>query len=199
MISVMVPGPAEPSAVPDADLREHDRDVLAFLSQDPSSHVAFQGLRRRLGLHPEQLSRALHRLAEDGYVARTDLGYRATPKALALFGPTALARTRPSFPVLLTYLPADVELTTFVDAVRGTWVGPLRWYGFAHDEDEVRLSWTTEDDGVRLEVRLHAGALAIVAYVDAANRLDEAARLGYLLFQSLARTMSRDAYGAVSG
>ncbi len=69
----MVPTSADPSAR-DAidDLREHDREVLEFLSKEPASQVAFQGLRRRLGIHPEQLSRALHRLADDELVERTD-------------------------------------------------------------------------------------------------------------------------------
>ena len=84
----MVPGSAEPSVRQDFDLREHDRHVLEFLSRDPSSQVAFQGIRRRLGIHPEQLSRALHRLADDGLVEHTEHGYRATAKALTVLSPS---------------------------------------------------------------------------------------------------------------
>src|SRR3972149_4743111 len=104
----MVPGSAEPSVHETLDLREHDRDVLEFLTQDPSSQVAFQGIRRRLGIHPEQLSRALHRLADDGLVERTQHGYKATAKALTVLGPDALTRTPEGLTVLETYLPADV-------------------------------------------------------------------------------------------
>src|SRR5436853_6452885 len=79
----MVPEGGEPGIVYLAlDLREHDREVLEFLSQDPSSQVAFQGLRRRLAIHPEQLSRALHRLAEHNLAEHTGLGYRRTPRAM---------------------------------------------------------------------------------------------------------------------
>ena len=78
----MVPTSVDPRAESGfEDLREHDREVLEFLSKDPAAQVAFQGIRRRLGIHPEQLSRALHRLAEDHRVQKTEVGYRETPKA----------------------------------------------------------------------------------------------------------------------
>src|SRR3982074_3129947 len=96
------------------DLREHDREVLEFLSQDPASRVAFQGLRRRLGIHPEQLSRALHRLADDNLVERTDLGYRVTPRALGVFSPSGLRSEEHGVTILQTYLPADLDLRALV-------------------------------------------------------------------------------------
>src|SRR5947199_10412327 len=100
----MVPEGGEPGIVYLAlDLREHDREVLEFLSQDPSSQVAFQGLRRRLGIHPEQLSRALHRLADDNLLEHTDLGYRVTPRAMQVLSPGSLPSAQPGVIILQTY------------------------------------------------------------------------------------------------
>ena len=195
----MVPGETEPSVAQGVDLREHDRHVLEFLSQDPSSHVAFQGIRRRLGIHPEQLSRALHRLSDDGLVERTEHGYRATAKALTVISPDVLTRTPEGLTVLETYLPADVHVGGLVDALQGRWFGPLRWFGFSQDEGELRLWWSTEDNGIQLEVRLHDGRLRIVAHIGSRNRLDEAARHEYLLFEHLSREMSRGLYSGLIG
>lgn len=195
----MVPGSTEPSAQDEVDLREHDRDVLEFLSQDPSSRVAFQGLRRRLGIHPEQLSRALHRLAANDLVARTDLGYHVTPKAMSIRPSIAVSEDRPGMTVLQTYLPADVDPQALADGVRGSWVGPLRWYGFSESPSDLTLSWATEDDAIRLDVRMQAGQLSIVADVSSPDRLDEGMRLGHLLFQHLARAVSRDLYAGLNG
>src|SRR5947209_9720163 len=90
----MVPTSVDPSAREALDdLRDHDREVLEFLSHDPDSQVAFQGLRRRLGIHPEQLSRALHRLADSELVERTDLGYRVSRRALGFLSPSSLKRS----------------------------------------------------------------------------------------------------------
>src|SRR3989304_2541861 len=89
----MVPATADPTAREEIeDLRENDREVLEFLSRDPGSLVGFQGIRRRLRIHPEKLSRALQRLARDELVDRTDLGYRGNPKALSILGPPAPPR-----------------------------------------------------------------------------------------------------------
>jgi len=195
----MVPGETEPSVVERLDLREHDRDVLEFLTQDPSSQVAFQGIRRRLGIHPEQLSRALHRLADDGLVERTQHGYKATAKALTVLGPDALTRTPEGLTVLETYLPADVQVGGLVNALQGRWFGPLRWFGFSQDEGELRLWWSTEDNGIQLEVRLHEGKLRIVAHLATRTRMDEAARHAYLLFEHLSREVSRGLYSGLIG
>ena len=163
----MVPGSVDPTVREELDdLREHDRQVLEFLSQDPASLVGFQGIRRRLRIHPEQLSRALHRLARDELVDRTNLGYRISSKALSILSPgvLALARDAPAVPILQTYLPANLDLRQLVLGLKGTWVGPLRWYGIADAADDLRLSWATEDDGVQLDARLRVGQLLIAAH-----------------------------------
>src|SRR6058998_752156 len=114
----MVPTSVEPAARASLDdLRDHDREVLEFLSQDPSSQVAFQGLRRRLGIHPEQLSRALHRLADDNLVEHTDLGYRVTPRAMQVLSPGSLPSEEPGVIILQTYLPANLDLRGLVQGL----------------------------------------------------------------------------------
>jgi DNA-binding Lrp family transcriptional regulator len=181
------------------DLREHDREVLEFLSQDPSSQVAFQGLRRRLGIHPEQLSRALHRLADDNLVEHTDLGYRVTPRAMQVLSPETLRSEEPGITILQTYLPANLDLRGLVQALRGAWVGPLRWYGLSEFAEGMRLAWALEDDSIRLETFVRPGQLVVTAKVAAPDQLDEAARLGHQLFQHIVREASREPHPGISG
>ncbi len=178
------------------DLREHDREVLEFLSQDPAAQVAFQGIRRRLGIHPEQLSRALHRLAEDDLVQKTDVGYRVTSKALSIFSPKEWSAHRPGATILQTALPANMDVRSLVASLRGSWIGPLRWYGLVESEGELRLSWALEDESMQLDVSIHTGQLVITANVDSHEHLDEATRLGHLLFRQIAGESSRG-YGAL--
>lgn len=193
----MVPGSEPNASLSTADLREHDREVLEFLSSDPTSQVAFQGIRRRLGIHPEQLSRALHRLADDGLVERTERGYRATAKALTVLSPDALSRVPEGLVVLETYLPADVEVPALVNALHGRWFGPLRWFGFSEEAEGFRLWWSTDDNAIQLEVRLHGAQLRLLAHIASRNRLDEATRHAYLLFEHLSREISRGMYSAL--
>lgn len=195
----MVPETGGPHIERDAlDLREHDREVLEFLSQDPASRVAFQGLRRRLGIHPEQLSRALHRLADDDLVERTELGYRVTPRALGAISPTALRSEEPGVTILQTYLPADVDLRALVQSLHGTWIGPLRWYGLSEASEGMRLGWALEDDSIRLETIVRPGQLVVIAKVLSPDRLDDAARLGHQLFQHVVREASRETHSGLS-
>jgi DNA-binding Lrp family transcriptional regulator len=186
----------EPTAL---DLREHDREVLEFLSQDPSSQVAFQGLRRRLGIHPEQLSRALHRLADDDLVEHTELGYRVTPRAMQVLSPDTLRSEEPGITILQTYLPANLDLRGLVGALRGAWIGPLRWYGLSEFADGMRLAWALEDDTIRLKTFIRPGQLVVTAKVASPDRLDDATRLGHQLFQHIVREVSREPYSAISG
>ena len=195
----MVPTSVDPSAREAIDdLREHDREVLEFLSQDPASRVAFQGLRRRLGIHPEQLSRALHRLADDDLVERTELGYRVTQRALGVLSPDGLRPEEPGITILQTYLPADVDLRALVSSLHGTWIGPLRWYGLSEASDGMRLGWALENDSIRLETILRPGQLVVMAKVASPDQLDDAARLGHQLFQHVVREASRDNYSGLS-
>ncbi len=196
----MVPTSADPSTHHEIDdLREHDREVLEFLSQDPSSQVAFQGLRRRLGIHPEQLSRALHRLADDALVERTDVGYRVTPRALQVLSPGSQRSEEPGVTILQTYLPANLDLRGLVQALRGSWIGPLRWYGLSEFADGMRLAWALEDDTIRLETFIRPGQLIVTANVAGPSHLDDATRLGHLLFQHIAREASREPHAGISG
>src|SRR2546428_574069 len=187
----MVPTSVDPAARASLDdLRDHDREVLEFLSQDPSTQVAFQGLRRRLGIHPEQLSRALHRLAQDELVERTELGYRVSRRALGILSPSSLPPAEPTVTILQTSLPAHVDLRGLVGALRGTWIGPLRWYGLAESDEGLRLGWALEDDSIGIEILVRPGQLTMNAKVDAPSRLDEATRLGYELFHHVSREIS---------
>ena len=196
----MVPEGGEGHIGPDAlDLREHDREVLEFLSQDPSSQVAFQGLRRRLGIHPEQLSRALHRLADDELVERTELGYRVTSRAMSLLSPESLHAEEPGITILQTYLPVNLDLRGLVQTLRGTWIGPLRWHGLSEHADGMRLAWALEDDSIRLETFIRPGQLVVTAKVAGPEHLDNATRMGHRLFQHIAREASREPYSGLSG
>src|SRR5574340_246467 len=94
-------------------------------SVDPMAEIAFQVIRRRLEIHPEQLSRARHRLAEDDLVQKTEVGYRVTPRALSIFSPKEWSSERPGATILQTYLPADVDVRALVAAVRGSWIGQI--------------------------------------------------------------------------
>src|ERR671925_143445 len=68
------------------DFHNNDNKILALLNEDGSNY-SFKGLMRKLNLHQQSLSRALHRLEEMELVEKSPVGYRLT-KA----GATAMSR-----------------------------------------------------------------------------------------------------------
>ena len=173
------------------DLRESDREVLELLRNEPASAVGFQGLKRRLHLHPEKLSRALRRLERDDLVEKTDLGYRIGERARDLLTPTAMKPANPSIPILQTFLPPEVDLQELATFLRGKWFGALRWYGLMETPDELTLSWLSEDDAIQIDARLRTGALSIDAHLSEASQFPAATMAGHELFQHIAQAYGR--------
>jgi DNA-binding HxlR family transcriptional regulator len=179
-------------------LREHDKEVLAFLSQNPSSMMGFQGLKRRLGIHSEQLSRALRRLSADGFVEQTELGYRVTQKGLTILDSEVMTEDHAGITILQTYMPGNMDAREAVAVLKGSWIGPLRWQGLTESPDGLRLSWITEDGKAQLDATIRGGQLAISAVTTFHERVDEAVRLGHLLFNHISRAASGEEFRSVS-
>src|SRR4030066_394595 len=69
---------------PDYSLGERDTDVLSVINSEDLTLFTFDGLKRRLGLHPETLSRILARLEEEGLLKKENHGYKVSPKITKL-------------------------------------------------------------------------------------------------------------------
>src|SRR4030066_2138683 len=69
---------------PDYSLGERDTDVLSVINSEDLTVFTFDGLKRRLGLHPETLSRILARLEEEGLLKKENPRYRVSPRITRL-------------------------------------------------------------------------------------------------------------------
>jgi Mn-dependent DtxR family transcriptional regulator len=67
-----------------SDFKERDINVLHIIDEDDLTSFAFEGLKRRLKIHPETLSRILYRLADQDILKKGDNGYTLTSKAKKL-------------------------------------------------------------------------------------------------------------------
>jgi len=132
------------------DVRPVDLEVLEAFP-DGESNVAFQGLKRKLGMHQESLSRALRRLEDEELVIKTRDGYRLTSTGQSILKgavrPTVAPRT-----VLETYLPSDISESTIIDRLKYSWFSSLRWLGYRVSKSQTVLTWVS-DDG---EAQIHA-------------------------------------------
>ena len=142
------------------DLRRGDWQVLdAF--HDAASSLAFQGLKRRLGMHQETLSRALQRLENDNLVERTEDGYRLTQHGSKVIHLPARRQSTKSTSLLETYLPSDVPSTDVISRLKYCWFSTLRWLGYSENENEALLTWVTDDGNTQVRARFRNNHLSI--------------------------------------
>jgi hypothetical protein len=173
---------------------ERDWRILLELARGDDALVGFQGLKRRLELHPEALRRSLSRLVESGEVAKTASGYRLTDAGHDRVAGASVPRVRgPPFTVAAFLVPSRIPADAVVDRFTGRWFDGLYWYGVEPADAETVLTWLTpDDDAVRL--RLGMG----VASVEVAGRADPDVRVvaASPLVAAVAAWLRQDAGGA---
>jgi DNA-binding transcriptional regulator YhcF (GntR family) len=173
------------------DLNERDREILSALTQDGPATLAFDGLKRRLGVHPETLSRALDRLEEQGVITKAPEGYKATAKVEGFIPLRPLGTEEPAIPLVQSLLPQDIAPESIIALLKGRWFGSLRWFGYAENDEGVTLKWVTEDGGAEVDARFTAGTLSIEAKVSEGKAKDEAIRAAHSLVGHVARLYAR--------
>jgi DNA-binding transcriptional ArsR family regulator len=173
----------------DASLGERDNDVLALLREEDLVTFSFDGLKRRLGLHPETLSRILSRLEQEGIVEKKPEGYRVTSRISEFLRlPAYDGESR--VPLLQTFLPSDVSVPQLVSDLRGRWFGFLRWLGLSDNGENVTLKWITEDGGIQVDANISETALTIEAKFLQDKNMNMALKSSYQLLTHISRLCS---------
>jgi DNA-binding transcriptional ArsR family regulator len=173
----------------DASLGERDNDVLALLREEDLATFSFDGLKRRLGLHPETLSRILLRLEQEGIVEKKPEGYHVTSR-ISEFLRIPAYDNESRVPLLQTFLPSDVSVPQLVSDLRGRWFGFLRWLGLSDNGGNVTLKWITEDGGIQVDANISETALTIEAKFLQDKNMNMALKSSYQLLTHISRLCS---------
>lgn len=145
-----------------SELEDREKLVLSELAREGEARVAFQGLRRRLELHQEALSRTLRRLQRDGLVAHDDKGYKLTEQGFAaLRGLPVTQARREVLPVVQAMLPPNLSAEGVAEHLSQRWFRGLRWYGQSEAPGETTLTWLAEPGNAMVRVRVSGGTLAL--------------------------------------
>lgn len=177
--------------VPDLPLSERDTNVLKVIGEEGLTNFTFEGLRRRVGVHPETLSRVLYRLEDQGIVKKGLEGYEVTSKAKEILRLHSLSTREPRVPLLQTFLPLDVPIKQVVSNLRGRWFGVLRWLGCSENDEGITLKWVTEDGGIQVDADFSDGALSIGAKLLWEKDTNAALKASYQLIGYIAKLYSR--------
>src|SRR4029077_18395411 len=151
--------------------------VMNMLSSESDATYSFQGMKRRLGLHQEKLTRILKRLEDDNLVLKTDEGYKVLHHSRK-----NSRHLDAGEPVIRGQLPPGIDPGVLTSKLKGRWFKNFRWLGYSTSESGQSLYWITEDGRFQLVVRL--APAEILVWIQHANELDAIASIsaGYELF-----------------
>jgi len=180
-----------PNLDPNPDFEEFDLDdreieVLKLLSSEQNAHFSFQGLRRRLGLHQETLTRTLKRLEDARAIERSPDGYTLKNPS-GSFSFTVRTTAPNSKPIVEAYLPTQVDVTVLFQRLRGRWFGNFRWLGYSHDGNLLSMSWISEDGRMELQAKINSDKITIGADTHGNYNQSEQMAAAYQLFDHITK------------
>jgi DNA-binding HxlR family transcriptional regulator len=186
-----------------ADFHNNDNKILAVLNE-AGSNYSFKGLMRKLNLHQQSLSRALHRLEEMELVEKSPVGYR-----LSKAGASAMSRIellqqqqqhkpkgREYMQLLQTYIPLNVRAPEVMRHLIGRWFKNLRWIGMIRSDTGYTLQWTSDDGSFQINLRLIADYIVIETNASTEKEKVQAMVGSYAIYEQITKAMQSrlDAY-----
>src|SRR5690348_9891244 len=134
------PGRSVKYDAPPSDPRLDER-VVEVLTES-AGRIAFNGLRRTLGAHPESLTRALKRLQRQGIVVREAGGYSLHPTVVAEGSGTADRPLDGLREIGSVAVPYGLGSEALLGHLSGRWFGDLRWVGVYEIGGASWLAWS---------------------------------------------------------
>jgi len=175
---------------PDSSFNERDLNVLNLIGEEDLTSFTFDGLKRRLGVHSETLSRILCRLEEQGLVEKQPEGYRVTSRVKEHVLSYQLSTEEPRLPIMQTLLSPDIPVHQLVSDLSGRWFGVLRWLGYSESKESITLKWITEDGGVQVNAVFSDNHLSVEAKLLHEKNVSVALRASYQLMGYIAKFYS---------
>ena len=174
-----------------SDFNERDINILHIIAEENLTSFTFEGLKRRLQIHSETLSRILYRLADQEILKKGDKGYTLTSKAKKLLNSNSYDSTNPNLRLLQTFLPPEIPIKKLISNLKGKWFGTLRWLGYSMTNEGITLKWITEDGGTIISAIFSRGKLYIDAKMVTENNLNTALNASHQLMGYITKLTSR--------
>ena len=174
-----------------SELEERDTDVIKVIHIENLTYFTFEGLKRRLKIHPETLSRILTRLTVEEILKKTNNGYSLTTKGKQLLNQQHQRSTPAKIPVLQSFIPPDLSVDKIVSHLKGKWFGSLRWLGYSVSERTVELKWITTDGEIIVSAFFSNGILQIYSKAISENDFSTTLTASYQLMGYITKLISK--------
>lgn len=175
------------------DFHNNDNKILALLNE-AGSNYSFKGLMRKLNLHQQSLSRALHRLEEMDLVEKSPLGYRLSKAGSSAMSNTELLqqkkpRGREYMQLLQTYIPLNIKASEVMRYLIGRWFKNLRWIGMIRSDTSYTLQWISDDGSFQINLRLIAEYIVIETNASTEKEKVQAMVGSYAIYEHITKVM----------
>ena len=182
------------------DFHNNDNKILALLNE-AGSNYSFKGLMRKLNLHQQSLSRALHRLEEMELVEKSLAGYRLSKRGVNAMSSTELLqqykpKSREYMQLLQTYVPLNVKPSEVMRHLIGRWFKNLRWIGMISTDTGYTLQWASDDGSFQINLRLIAEYIVIETNASTEKEKVQAMVGSYAIYEQITKVIQSrfDAY-----
>jgi len=186
------------------DFHSNDKKVLSLLNQDSDladNQYTFNGLARKLGIHQQSLSRALHRLENAGLVQKTDSGYKLSRNLRSILVKKSridlenlsrkISKQHLQFiQILQLYIPTTVKVEEVVDKLTGKWFGNLRWIGLIEGDDGYVLQWAYSDK-FQVNLKIVSRYAIVESNATGDKNKAEATVSAYKIFAQITKTLQK--------
>ena len=179
------------NVISDVDLKESDINILQTINEEELTNFTFEGLKRRLKIHQETLSRILNRLSDQGIIKKCNNGYTLAVKAKKLLNQQPSDSTHPTLLLLQTFLPPQITIEKIISNLKGKWFGTLRWLGHSITNESISLKWITEDGGNIISAHFSQGKLHIEAKMISENDINTALTASHQLMGYITKLISK--------
>jgi DNA-binding transcriptional ArsR family regulator len=169
-----------------SDFHNNDNKVLTILNE-AGSNYSFKGLMRKLNLHQQSLSRALHRLEEMGLVEKTQEGYKL--RKMNLPGLQRHRKGTDYVQLLQTYIPVNVKASEVVRHLVGKWFKNLRWLGMIESATGYTLQWANEDGSFQINLRLISDYIVIETNASTEREKMQSMAGSYAIYQQITKAI----------
>lgn len=173
------------------NLNDRDVNLISIIEEEKLTNFTFEGLKRRIKLHPETLSRILHRLVEQGIVKKEKKGYTLTNKAKMLLNLKSSESNNSNQRLLQTFLPKELPIKKIIIDLKGKWFGELRYLGHSITNESITLKWITQNGGNVISAIFFKNRLFIDAKILSDNDHDSALNSSHQLMGYITKLISK--------
>jgi DNA-binding transcriptional ArsR family regulator len=180
----------EEEALSAADFHNNDNKVLSVLNE-AGSNYSFKGLMRKLNLHQQSLSRALHRLEEMGLVEKSPVGYQLSKDGGSTISRVGLhsPKGREYMQLLQSYIPLNVRAVEIVRQLAGRWFKNLRWIGMIDSGTGYTLQWSGDDGSFQINLRMISDYIVIETNASSEKEKMDAMVGSYAIYEQITKAM----------